>query len=233
MSIRIMAAAWKQPLPATRKIVLLALADNANDQGECYPSISTIAEKSSLAERTVFKCIDDLEADGYLSKILRAGRSTIYRITDPCTWDTPAPDSPHPAPDSPQPLHVVHPTPASDAPITIRESPGEPSINQKARKHAGVDWIADLESRKVDRDVAESWLKVRKTKRAEVTAIAIDGVEREAKKAGMSLNVALRICCERGWSSFRADWERGTSASRRRPVSEEFDTVDYGIGGAV
>jgi len=37
MSVALMAQAWKSKYGSTAKLVLLALCDNANDQGECYP----------------------------------------------------------------------------------------------------------------------------------------------------------------------------------------------------
>ena len=45
---------WRLPLQATRKMVLLALADNANDEGsDCWPSIGKLVEKCSMSERAV------------------------------------------------------------------------------------------------------------------------------------------------------------------------------------
>lgn len=55
-------------------------------------------------------------------------------------------------------------------------------------------------------DVWDGFLKVRKAKKAPVTATAIAGIEREARKAGWSLNAALTECCARGWAGFKADW---------------------------
>lgn len=46
----------------------------------------------------------------------------------------------------------------------------------------------------------------RKEKKAKLTQTAIDGIEREATKAGWTLENALRECCARGWTGFKADW---------------------------
>jgi hypothetical protein len=54
--------------------------------------------------------------------------------------------------------------------------------------------------------VWQDWLSLRKTKKAAVTQTAIDGIAREASKAGVSLQVALETCCARGWTGFKADW---------------------------
>lgn len=50
------------------------------------------------------------------------------------------------------------------------------------------------------------FLQHRKTKKAAVTESAIKGIEREARKAGWSLEKALIECCARGWVGFKAEW---------------------------
>lgn len=47
---------------------------------------------------------------------------------------------------------------------------------------------------------------VRKAKRAPITATAINGIKREAAKAGMTLEQAITICVERNWQGFNAEW---------------------------
>ncbi|MBU1213639.1 MAG: helix-turn-helix domain-containing protein [Gammaproteobacteria bacterium] len=54
MSILIMSKVFSTNLQPSKKIVLLALADFANDEGKnIFPSVSTIAKKSSLSHRSV------------------------------------------------------------------------------------------------------------------------------------------------------------------------------------
>ena len=48
-------------LDSNKKLIMLALADNANDEGFCYPSINTICIKTSLSKPTVIKHIKQLE----------------------------------------------------------------------------------------------------------------------------------------------------------------------------
>jgi len=136
VSVKLMTAAWDTKLASVRKLVLLALCDNANDQGQCYPSVKTLEEKCSLSRRSIFQAISELEAAGFLIKDeIRAGRSTVYQITNPCTWRTSAVDAlvhlPHHsgAEDAPPPVHVAHHSGAGGAPITINEPSIEPSVN--------------------------------------------------------------------------------------------------------
>lgn len=58
------------------------------------------------------------------------------------------------------------------------------------------------------------FLAIRKAKRAPITQTALDGIEREATVAGLSLAEALAMCCERGWQSFRSSWVAEPKADR-------------------
>lgn len=58
----------------------------------------------------------------------------------------------------------------------------------------------------VDEQIWEDWLQLRKTKKAPVTQTAIDGISREAMKAGYTLEQALEACCSNGWQGFKAEW---------------------------
>lgn len=66
--------------------------------------------------------------------------------------------------------------------------------------------------------VWESFLTVRKAKKAPVTAVALTGIEKEAQKAGYTLEQALAMCCTRGWASFKAAWvqEKVTASEARQ-----------------
>ena len=61
MSMRLMVQAMNCEVgnPA-RKLVLLKLADNANDDGICFPSYQYIADKCEMSKRSAISHIDDL-----------------------------------------------------------------------------------------------------------------------------------------------------------------------------
>jgi hypothetical protein len=58
----------------------------------------------------------------------------------------------------------------------------------------------------VSKTTWSDFLQIRKLKKAAVTESAIKGIEREARKAGWSLEKALVECCARGWAGFKAEW---------------------------
>ncbi|MBW3779398.1 helix-turn-helix domain-containing protein [Aeromonas veronii] len=68
-----------------RKLVLIKLADNASDTGECWPSHQHIADQCEISRRSVISHIDALCAAGLLIKEARRGpngkRSNVYMLT--------------------------------------------------------------------------------------------------------------------------------------------------------
>lgn len=86
MSIKLMTAVWEHaPIRQGSLIVLLALADFANDSGRCWPSIPTLAKKARIGERHTRRILQELEEWGMIVKEKMPGRyeSNIYRVLDP------------------------------------------------------------------------------------------------------------------------------------------------------
>lgn len=73
-------------------------------------------------------------------------------------------------------------------------------------------------------DVSESvwadYLKLRKAKRAPVTETVLNDVRKEAAKAGMSLEDALRLCCAKGWQGFDAAWVKADAKPKGAQQSQ-------------
>lgn len=57
-----------------RKLVLLKLADNANDDGVCFPSYQYIADKCEMSKRSAISHIDDLIKMGFVTKKARKNK---------------------------------------------------------------------------------------------------------------------------------------------------------------
>lgn len=82
MSTIIMAACWPlQGMSPAQKSVLISLADQANDDGVCWPGISTIAKRTCLSERAVQEAIAWLQTVGLVFREYRFNTSTSYTIT--------------------------------------------------------------------------------------------------------------------------------------------------------
>lgn len=148
-----MTAVWELDLPHAEKIVLLALADNANDAGLAFPSAETMARKCGMDERSVRRITGRLEQKGLLVAKERPGRSTLYQI-DPGPTVRPTPDrvSDHPGqtvrgtPDG----RSDHPGPT--VPHNLREE--SKSKRESARgARLAPDWELTPEREKFARDL--------------------------------------------------------------------------------
>lgn len=86
MSMILMAKAMQVKTgSAIKKLILLKLADNANDKGECWPSYQYIADQCELSRRSVINNINALCEQGLVKKIIRPGKtrnlSNVYILT--------------------------------------------------------------------------------------------------------------------------------------------------------
>lgn len=93
MSVRVMTKVWEITLPDSEKLVLLALADCANDEGGCWPSMATLSKKCSKSERTVQGAIKALVATGHLTRNEVPGKGCNY-VVHPRSDCTPAETAP-------------------------------------------------------------------------------------------------------------------------------------------
>lgn len=85
MSVKALTWAFDQPISATDKVVLLALADHANDRGECWPSVSLLMQRAYVGERTVQRALQSLENGGFIIRERRqrengSDTSNLYRL---------------------------------------------------------------------------------------------------------------------------------------------------------
>jgi len=83
MSIKQMALVWEHEFTANELLVMLALADHANDEGgSIYPALGRVAWKTGLSRRTVQRYVSDLRKRKVLKIVKHAEDSTPneYRI---------------------------------------------------------------------------------------------------------------------------------------------------------
>ena len=81
MSTTVMSACWPLQMPPTQKAVIVSMADNANDSGECYPSMAYMAMRTCFSERAVQRAIQWLEDHHALTADRTNGRHTRYVLT--------------------------------------------------------------------------------------------------------------------------------------------------------
>lgn len=168
MSIRIMTAVWDHgPDQPHLRLLLLALADNANDQGVCWPSLDLLARKCAVDPRSVRRNLRALEAGGWIVSTMRTGQSTSYTVRTPDA---------HVPPDagvrpvaSVLPTPDAHDTPTPDAGVRTPRTPvsPEPSENHQGNRQVnpqtepeGFSAFWSAYPRKVGKGAArKSWTK--------------------------------------------------------------------------
>lgn len=126
MSVRIMSAVWDMPFSPVEKLILLALADWANDDGVAWPSIAQLARKTGCGERTVQRTLREAEKTGLLVRHENPGKGCSYRI-NPRHAGTPAAEAP--VPQDAQ-------TPATLAPNTLLHISSQKTSSSSKRARA-------------------------------------------------------------------------------------------------
>jgi hypothetical protein len=81
MGARLVNACIGIRLPAAQKLVLLCLADQANDRGEnVMPDVPTLARWCGLSPRQIHRAIERLRTIGHLTEAHPAGSLMRYRL---------------------------------------------------------------------------------------------------------------------------------------------------------
>jgi len=196
-----MSACWPLQMPATAKAVLISLADQANDEGVCWPSVGTMSKRTCLSERAVRYAIRWLEVNGYVHAEMKSGRSTRYTITPapraPLHDVPPAPRAPAPAPDAP--------APAPRAPRTVKNR------QQNRQKAAGRLELPEWLSPEVWHDW-DAYRRARKGWTQKAQELSLQTLS-ELREQGNDPRKVVDRSIERGWTGLfpSADTRKGSA----------------------
>lgn len=193
-----MTACWPLQMPMAAKAVLIALADNANDHGVCWPAIATIAKRVCAHERTVTRNIQWLESAGYLVIEHVNGRPSKYTITptldlfeneNPRRKVTPGAKAP-PAQDAKPPAEsqgapgAESGDPRQSATQTVKQEQKQEQEQKQppAKKPPAAREPIPAPPEWVDREAWDGFAEMRKRKRAPLTARAAKLIFSELEK---------------------------------------------------
>jgi len=98
----------------------------------------------------------------------------------------------------------------------IPETEGETEKETETKKRATV--VATPIG--VSDSVWQEFVSHRKSKKARVTQLVIDGIQKEASIAGWSLEDALKETIVRNWQSFKADWVKDENLSKTGQMNQ-------------
>ncbi|TXH53681.1 MAG: hypothetical protein E6Q97_12615 [Desulfurellales bacterium] len=110
---------------------------------------------------------------------------------------------------------------SGDGPSSPSSSPEEIQIPKKSKpKKADAP---DVE--RPDGVMPPAWddfIRLRESRKSPLTETALARIQKQAGKAGISLQTALEICCARGWTGFEAEWILKDKAGGKAPPAESF-----------
>lgn len=99
-----------------------------------------------------------------------------------------------------------------------------------SKKKSSFDFRRELiETYQVPDYVVDTWLEIRKKKKANNSKLALDALVREAGKAGISVAEAVRKAAENSWQSFQACYIKDRAGYNRNnplPTSASFDEAE-------
>jgi hypothetical protein len=135
VSVKVMSAVWEHvPADGSLLLLLLALADFADDGGQSWPSVRTLAHRVRLSPRRTFELLHDAEERGLIARESGGGnRSNRYRITIP----TPAED--RTGATGRTPAEDRTPTPATGRTGPLRRAAPEPSVEPSMEPSPSAD----------------------------------------------------------------------------------------------
>jgi len=233
MSTILMSACWPlQGMSPAQKAVLISLADQANDDGYCWPSVGTIAKRTCLSERAVQGAIKWLQSVKLMTANERNGTSSVYRLTPaayaPPQMLRPADAAPRGAGNAPPPPQMLHPTPADAAP--------KPSMNRHLNRKEPKDTRADATGFVLpDWIPADTWaafMETRKAKKAKSTDYALSLIVKDLerfKAAGHDPVAILNNSIKAGWSDVYPPKAPAAAMTpgRSTPAPENFAARTY------
>lgn len=165
-------------------------------QGCFYGSLNYICETCGISRRTAIYILNDLVERGFLLKeetIQNGVKRVLYQVNRGSAEIAPV-------------VQKLHRGSAEIAPNNIIDNNSSLQKNINKDKDVRFDFKKSLLEIGVSVQVAEDWLKVRKTKKAANTETAFKRIQKEIELSGLSADECITIAVERSWQGFKAEW---------------------------
>ena len=193
----------------------------------------TLNERSANAERTLNERSTDVELPTPTPTPIANNQKIKESAPDEPALSVEAPTDESEKPGEGLPAESASAPPKAEAANCDNALTAKPA---KPKAETAADMMAELNRRGVDLETAKAYTDLRKAKRAAMSTVAINLLEREAVKAGMNLTQAVETCVMRGWAGFKAEWASvqtnagrpaaGTKLERNRQVFDEWTGTD-------
>ena len=206
MSNFMMTEGWKEKLSPGEKLVFISLCDIANDEGECFTLVSSIAQKCSMSRSAVLANMAKLEERTLIEREHRQGRSNIFYVYPGKLFSNPRrictrPDSAPTRPDS-APITQSNPYLTQSNPYLTQSARARPpSEPQAAKVGKGEKVVIDLPAW-MSQELWQDIIDHRKSLKCPVTIKALQTVLQELEKhhsSGQNLREMLNQSVVNGW----------------------------------
>lgn len=149
MSVHVTSPVWKHSTAkGTRLLVQLSLAEQANDEGWCWPAQGSIVERTRTSRSTVQRALDWLEEHYEIEVHPRVGTSNMYRVTPAGVGNAMVPQADASAPSGGTP-HIEAGSRQPD------EAGGRVSIVEQGRVTSDAQTVTDPSGRTVTEPLAD------------------------------------------------------------------------------
>lgn len=210
------ASAQAQTLPTS-------FPQSSNSQNHSEAGIAGKDSLSNASERSVAAHRDRLDAsdEQTLQNDAECSQNASTRISGACPENEPPPMSDEDLENLFANAQLEECPPFPEKGAHLSEKGDHPSPAPKRKRVSNVQ-----KPESVSEQVWEDFSALRTKRRAPITETALRGIQREAEKAGISLEAALSTCCERGWQGFKAEWYENDRSQDKAGSSQE----DPGFG---
>ena len=193
------------------KILLMEISSYTNREKDCYMSNEYVAKLLNITERSAGQILSSLMRKGFVEKTRFDGRKRYVRSL----IDTGIPNRQE-SPDRVDTNVESDPTPASTDlnKITYIKKPNISTTDvvsilgkeSSSCRSVSFDFKKGLIDLGITPETADAWIRVRKSKRAVNSKIALEGISREIAKTGRPAEDCARLAVEQSWQGFNAAW---------------------------
>jgi hypothetical protein len=194
VSIKIMTIVWdRTDLNQSQTLVALALADHADDEGVCWPSIDRIAKYARLQRRAtqrIVRQLEDLELLG-VERATGRGQTSRYQFR---LGQKGAPKTPL------SEIKGAPKTPFIDPSVSRDDTKGCRETTQKGVTATTPESpITTIEPSGLDRVAWQRWVDYRKALRKPIKPVSIPAAQRKLAGFGADQGAVVEQSIANGW----------------------------------
>lgn len=201
---------------ATKRLVLLSLADRAGEEHTCYPSTKRVVKDTCLDRKTILKAITEMIDHGL---ILDTGerKGNGVRVLKLIGINGRENET--------HPKKVTDPKKGTSTEIGITTDPkngittdpnfGTQNLKGNLKKNLTETTLMGkaLKEENADPKLIEDWLVIRKKKKAADSERAVSMFFTQVKNSGVDLNTILNACVIKEWKGFESSYLGGINIS--------------------